>query len=185
MIRIACSVRRSFIFPADLPTACAYVGDVARAIGRLPHIRLVNTYAPNHFRLLYHASELGIYRIRLYCDVQAQFDAKRRILRVTPLNGHLPVKARVTLNSLTAQGTYASESVFQAAGDHTRVDYHLSLRATVPKMLGLKLVPDSVLERIAHTTAMWRIHEIADGLIERSIREFERGRPPGRQRSTD
>lgn len=185
MIRIACSVRRSFIFPADLPTACAYFGDVARAIGRLPHIRLVNTYAPNHFRLLYHASELGIYRIRLYCDVQAQFDAKRRILRVTPLNGHLPVKARVTLNSLTAQGTYASETVFQAAGDHTRVDYHLSLRATVPKMLGLKLVPDSVLERIAHTTAMWRIHEIADGLIERSIREFERGRPPGRQRSTE
>jgi hypothetical protein len=184
MIHISCSVRRSFLFPADLPTTCAYFGDFNRAIGRLPHIRLVNAYAPNHFRMLYHASELGLYRIRLYCDVQAQFDAKRRILRVTPLNGHLPVKARVTINSLTAQGTYTSESVFHPAGGHTRVDYHLSLRATVPKLLGLRLVPDGVLDRIAHTTAMWRIHEVADGFIEQSIREFEQGKRRGRKSST-
>jgi hypothetical protein len=184
MIRIAGSVRRSFLFPADLPAACAYFGDFNRIAGYLPHIGLVKAYAPTHFRMLYHTTELGVYRVRIYCDLEARFDEKKHILYVAPLNGRPPVKSRVTINSLTAQGMYMSESAFRAAGGHTRVDYHLVLKARLPKPLGLKLIPDGILERIAHNITMWRIHEIADGFVERSINEFERGKRRGRKRST-
>ncbi len=138
MIRIAGSVHRSFLFPADLPTACAYFGDFNHIARYLPHIGLVKAYAPNHFRMLYHTTELGVYRVRIYCDLEARFDEKKHVLRVAPLDGHPPVKSRVTINSLTSQGTYTSESVFRAGGGRTRVDYHLVLKARLPKPLGLK-----------------------------------------------
>ena len=48
--------------------------------------------------------------------MQAQFDTTKHILRIIPLTGMPPVKSRVTINSLTAQGRYASESVFHALG---------------------------------------------------------------------
>ncbi len=169
MIRLAGSTRRSFIFPADLPTTWAFYGDLARLTDYLPHIHLVKTFGPQQFRLMYHTIELGVYRVRIYCDMQARLETKTHTLRVVPLDEHPPIAASATVNSLTAQGLYTSRSVFRAEGRQTRVDYSLELKATLPKPLGLNFMPDGVLERIARNITRWRIQEIADGFVNRSI----------------
>lgn len=172
MISLQGAVHRSFTFPAPLPAACAYFGDFRGVITHLPHIRLVRAYAPDRFRVLYRAVELGVYDVRIYCDLAVAFDQARNVLRVTTADGLTPVKPRATLTSLTAQGAYQSTSRFQAAGDATQVDYRLELRARLPKPFGLGLISDRTVERIAHSIVMRRIEEIADGFIDRSIAAY-------------
>lgn len=178
MIQLAGSAHRSFRFPADVATTRAYFGNFERLLRWLPHITLVKRYGPGQFRAVYHTTELGLYRVRIYCDFEAALDARRSLLRVRPSAARAPIKARATLNSLTAPGVYASTSHFLADGAQTRVDYRLRLRATLPTPLGLSLIPAQVLEQIAHNITQWRIREIADGFVERSLHDFERlGRP--------
>lgn len=176
MIAIRGAVHRSFTFPADLPAAHAYFGDFRRILNLLPHIRLVKTHGPGQFRVLYRTVEVGVYDVRIYCDLHARLDRARSVLRVAPLTGIPPVKPRVTLTSLTAQGVYQSTSSFLDGGSSTQVEYHLELNAHLPKPIGLNLISDRVLERIAHSIVMWRIHEIADGFVERSIDDFRKTR---------
>ena len=182
MIRIAGAAQRSFTFPADLLTTRTYFRDFKRILGTLPHIRLLWAYGPDRFRLLYGATELGMYRVRILCDVQATFDEAKNQLTVTSLSGIPPVAPRASVHSLAAQGYYASASTFHPAGDCTRIEYKLQLRAHLPKPLGLKLVPDAIVEQIARNITQWRIQEIADGFIERSMAEFRQslGHPPER-----
>jgi hypothetical protein len=184
MICITGAVHRSFNFPADLPTACAYFRDFSRLVRFLPHIELARTHGPHQFRVLYHTLELGVYRVRIYCDIETQFEARQRVLHVRSLTGPKPVRPRVTLTSLTAQGNYTSHSSFNAQGRHTRVEYQLALHAELPKPLGLQLIPDRVVEKIAEGITVRRIREIADGFITRAIWEFERGGRERRQRNT-
>ena len=70
MIKVAGSVHRSFVFPAELPLAYAYYADIGRVLSYLPHICVARTYGPDQLRLLYHSTELGLYRIRIFADVQ-------------------------------------------------------------------------------------------------------------------
>ncbi len=172
MIRLAGAVQRSFTFPGRVPEACAFFGDFERLLPYLPHIRPVETYAPDQFRLLYHTTELGLYTVRLYCDVQVTINPERTRLTVAPLPGHAPVAPRATLRSLVAQGCFASESRFMPAGRRTRVDYALQLSADLPKAVSLSLVPDAVVEHIAAEIAARRIAEIADGFIRNSSRGY-------------
>jgi len=174
VIDIAGATQRSFIFPADLPTARAYFGDFKRILQYLPHISLVKAYAPDRFRVLYNTTEMGLYRVRLYCDLGAGFDERDLVLHMAPLTGISPVKPKATLNSFTAQGYYASRSIFHAEGEHTRIEYRLALKAKLAKPLGLNFVPDAILERVAFNITQRRIHEIAEGFIDRAIGEFHR-----------
>jgi hypothetical protein len=183
VITLTGSVHRSFTFPANVPTTCAYYGDYQRLFRYLPHIHLVKVYAPNQFRLLYDTTELGMYRVQICCDLHAAFDQKTHALSLTPLTGVAPVRSSVTVTSLTAQGQYASVSTFRAAGDHTICDYRLELKATLPRPFGLSLMPNSMVNQIASNVTQWRIREIADGFIERSIEEFRRGTPACRTRA--
>ena len=169
MIHIAGSARRSFIFPADLPTAWAFYSDFARIADYLPHVHMAKAFGPQQFRMMYYTVELGVYRVKIYCDIAVRLESKTHTLRVVPLDEHPPVKAAMTVNALTAQGAYSSCSVFREEGRHTRVDYSLELKATLPKPLGLNFMPDGVLDRIARNITRWRIQEIADGFVKRSI----------------
>ena len=182
MIRIASAAQRSFTFPADLPTTCTYFRDFKRILGYLPHIRLLWAYGPDRFRLLYGATELGIYRVRIICDVQATFDESEKTLCMTSVSGIPPAAPRAGMYSLAAQGYYASASTFHPAGDCTRIEYRLQLRAHLPRPLGLKLVPDAIVEQVARNITQRRIQEIADEFIERSMAEFRHGlgHPPER-----
>jgi hypothetical protein len=183
MIHIRGNVQRAFTFPADLAATRAYLSDFRRLLTLLPHIRLVKAYGTNRFRVLYHTVELGVYAVRIYCDLHAGFVDGKHILRVSPNTDFAPVPARVTLTSLTAQGNYQSDSIFHAHGSQTKVDYHIRLGATLPKPLGLDLMPDRVVEQIARNIVTWRMSEIADGFVERAIHDYERRERRGPKRS--
>lgn len=174
MIHIRGNVHRTFLFPADLAITRAYFGNFAHILTLLPHIRLVKAYGADRFRVLYHTVELGVYEVKIYCDLHAGFVAGKPVLRVSPISDFAPAPAKVTLTSLTAQGTYQSDSIFHARGAETKVDYHIRLGATLPKPLGLDLIPDRVVERIARNIVVWRMGEIADGFVARAVSDYER-----------
>ncbi len=171
MIQVVGSACQQFTFPAELPIAYAYYGDVARLLNYLPHICTVRAYGPDRFRLLYNTIELGTYHIRIFADVQTTLDTGWT-LRVRPLTGFAPVREEAGLSSSTAQGYFTSRSLFQEAGSETAIEYSLQLRAKLPTPLGLRFMPGLMVDRIARSITNTRIREIADGFVERSIAAF-------------
>lgn len=171
MIRVAGSVHRSFVFPAELPLAYAYYADIGRVLSYLPHICLARTYGPDRLRLLYHSTELGIYQIRIFADVQTILE-DGRVLHVRPLDSAHPVEAQTGAHSTTAQGYFSSQSIFHNLGNHTRIEYNLRLRADLPTPLGLRVMPGLVVSGIARSITNRRIREIVEGFIERSTDAF-------------
>ena len=182
MIKITGTTRQTFSFPADANTAGAFYRNFAYNLHFLPHIQLVKVYGPDQFRVLYHTLELSVYRVRIYCDLQVGYDEATQTLHTAPLFEYRPVRAEATVHALTAQGYFTSQSIFRPHGDHSTVDYQLSLEARLPKPLGLMLMPDKVIQQIATNITEWRIHEIAGGFIKRSVQAYreQRGsaRPP-------
>ncbi len=173
MITLDGFAQRQFAFPDTLAAATHYYRDFDMIFGLLPHIALIDKYSDDCYRALYHTIELGVYRVKIYCDLQVHFDEANQLLHVTPLIGPTPVKPLVSIQALVAQGQFTSLSAFVAHGEETRVDYRLKLTAQLPKPLGLSLVPDGVMNQIAHSIAEWRIHEIANGFINRSIAAYQ------------
>lgn len=172
MIKISGTTHQTFNFPADVTTASDFYRDFSCILRYLPHIHLIKAYGPDQFRVMYHTMELGMYRVRVYCDLQVRYDEATQTLHVAPLLNKLPVKPEATVHSLTAQGYFTSQSVFQPRNEHSLVDYQLSLEARLPKPFGLMLIPDRVIEQIASNITEWRIHEIAGGFIRRSVQEY-------------
>jgi hypothetical protein len=172
MITVAGSIHRSFTFPAELPIAYCYFSDLGRVLSYLPHILLVREYGYDQFRMLYSTTELGVYHIRIFCDLTARLDEKERALYVDPMNSARPVKARAGVKSATAQGYYSSTSLFREAGAETLIEYDLQLWSELPTPMGLRLMPATVVNRVAQSITKWRIREIAEGFIERSIDAF-------------
>ena len=173
MIKIAGFARRTFIFPADLPTAYTYYSDVSRVLTYLPHINLVRAYAYDQFRMLYSTIELGIYHVRIFCDLRTTLNTEAgRMIRISPFESMPPVKSEASFNSLTAPGSYSSLSIFYENGDKTRIDYSMTLQARLPTPLGLRLMPDRVVNSIAKSITESRTREIVNGFIERSIDAF-------------
>jgi hypothetical protein len=171
MIRVAGSVQRSFVFPAERPLAYAYYADIGRVLSYLPHICLARTYGPDSLRLLYHSTELGIYRIRIFADVHTVLE-DGYVLHVRPMDSLSPVQAKCSTDSTTCQGYFASRSTFHDIGDQTEIEYKLQLRANLPTPRGLRLMPGSVVNSIARGITHLRIHEIVEGFIERSVEAF-------------
>lgn len=171
MIKVAGSARRSFVFPGELPLAYAYYADVGRLLSYLPHICLVRAYGPDRFRLLYSSTELGLYHVRIFADVQTTLE-EGWVIRVRPLEGLPPVKAAAGIHTMSAQGYFSSQSVFHNEGDHTRIEYGLQLHGALPTPQGLRLMPGMVVRRIAQRLTKMRICEIADGFVERSSDAF-------------
>jgi hypothetical protein len=171
MIEVRGSARRSFTFPADLPIAYAYYGDVARVLNYLPHICLVRAYAPDRFRMIYDTTELGAYHIRIFADVQTTLE-EGWVIRVHPLDGIRPAQSKAGISSSTTQGHFYSESVFYDKGEQTQIEYRLQLQARLPTPLGLRLMPNAMVSRIAKSVTNMRIREITDGFVERSVSAF-------------
>jgi hypothetical protein len=172
MIAVAGAAHRSFVFPAELPTAFAYYSDLERVLTYLPHICVVQAYHYNQFRMLYSTTELGVYHIRIFCDLQARLDEKERTLSIIPLNGVSPARTTAGAQSATTHGFFSSTSVFYADGAETTIEYSLQLQADLPRPGRLRFMPRSAVNRIAHGITQRRIGEIAAGFIERSIDAF-------------
>jgi hypothetical protein len=174
MITLHGTTQRSFFFPAELPIAFEFYSDVRRIIHFLPHISLIKEYTNSSYRMLYHTTELGIYRVSIYCDLVAESSQDKHSLIIAPLNGfHSPIKAQAGIYSLVSQGSYTSTSVFHPDNGRTRIDYSLEIRSELPIPLGMRMVPTGILESITNNIAKWRIDEIAGGFIERSLRAYQ------------
>lgn len=172
MINVAGNTNRSFMFPAPLATAYSYYSDAKRIFAYLPYITLVQDYENDCFQVLYERLELGQYLIQIFANVQFVLQAEQRTLLVRPFAGGELVKTKAGLISSTAQGYFSSQSVFQQVENETRIEYRLALQATLPTPLGLRLMPERMVDGIADRITNWRIREIAEGFIDRSIAAF-------------
>ena len=171
-IEIDGSARRSFVFPAVLERAFAYYSDLDTIFTCLPHISVVEKYSETGFRLQYSTLELGIYNIRIVCDLEAALDLQTHLLRISPLIGTNQIESTFGLRSIQAQGFYSSESRFIPFGEYTRIDYTLRIKASLPTPLAVLYMPPSIRNSIASSITTWRIGEIAEGFVERSIRKY-------------
>ena len=173
MIKLSASYHHTFFFPARHDACFTYYASLNQTLSFLPHISIVRSYSPNQFRVLYNTTELGIYRVNIFCDVQLEVDPVRNRLLIKPLhNGPSPTKSSFGLYSLTGQGYYSSESIFSADGDQTAIDYKLHMHASLPVPLALRPMPEKVISKIANEITNWRMREIADGFMQRSIQAF-------------
>ena len=171
-IRVAGQTERAFTFPSNLFTAYDYYTHPTQLLEHLPYITVVKTYSQDCFQVMYERVELGSYRIRILADVRFLFDHARRTIQVTPLKGKSPAKAKAGLNISTAPGIFSSRSSFYPEDDQTQIIYQVQLHANLPAPLALRLMPGMVIDGIANQITNYRIREIADGFIERSIEAF-------------
>ena len=173
MIKISATYHHNFTFPADLDACFAYYSRLSQTLSFLPHISIVKSYREDQFRVLYSTTELGIYRVNIYCDLQLNADSAEYRLVIQPLeNGTSPTKTSFGLYSLTGQGYYSSESILSRDGDQTAIDFRLQLHSSLPVPLALRLMPENVISKIANEITHWRMREIADGFMRRSIQAF-------------
>jgi len=173
MIKLSASYHRIFIFPARLDTCFTYYSALNQTLSFLPHISIVKSYNSNQFRVLYNTTELGIYRVNIFCDVQMHLDPIGNRLIIRPFqNGPSPAKSSFGLYSLTGQGHYSSESIFSADGEQTAIDFKLHMHSSLPVPLALRPIPENVISKIANEITHWRMREIADGFMQRSIQAF-------------
>jgi hypothetical protein len=172
MISMAGTAERSFLFPAALPEAYAFLGDVRRSFAFLPYISIAAGYSESEFRLHYRALEAGFYWVDIFCDVQVIRQDDPCVLSICSLPGKMPVKSAARWNSMTCQGVYESESLFQQAGAQTRVDFAIRLAADLPLPATLRLVPPALVSTTTHSILQMRIDEIIGKYIDRAIRAY-------------
>ncbi len=174
-IRLDGRTHRAFLFPAPLEEAFRYYARLEHIFTFLPHITLLEKLGENAYRLLYHSTELRLYRVRLYCDLTTSLDADTWTLKFSPLDGGVPAASKAGLDWLEAPGFYTSTSIFRPHHDgQTAVEYSLRLWADLPRPRGLRMLPQGSMNRIANAIAGFRIQEIADGFIQRTIADYLR-----------
>jgi hypothetical protein len=177
MIEIKATARRVFHFPATVPLAIQFFSDFPRVTQFLPHISLIETFENGHHRVLYETIELAAYRVHIFADVKTEIDVANRTLYVRPSEIFPAVKARSTLRSLTAGGSYRSDSIFRETADECEVTFVMELAATLPRPSGLRFVPESVLNRIADNITNHRMNEIIEGFITKSVKAYSLREP--------
>jgi len=175
MIKIDSAIRFSFMFPADRATAFTYYSNMHQLVQHLKYIQLVES-APDspedEYRLYYSTVELGSYHIHVYCDVCMEVNAPQYSIRITPTKSLPPIKSKVTLNTTVSRGYYSSEAFFIEAGEQTRVEYSLSLKARPPRPKGMRFMPARMVDKIAQNITNHRVKEIAEAFIDGSIDAF-------------
>ena len=176
MIHLAGTAKRSFLFPSNVHEAMQYYAKMECLFSYLPYITLTKTYSSTQFRVLFSSTELSIYKIHLYCDLEVTLDSKNAVITVGMLNGKKPIKPKAGMHSSCGMAEFISTSQFTPDGDNTRIYYHLNLKGELPTPLAFSLVPDSITNHIADNIAKRRIYEIADGFISGSLADFEKTR---------
>jgi hypothetical protein len=173
MLIIAGAVTLTHIFPADLETTMMFYDGLDRLAEYLPHIEIVDVQGPGQFRMVYSATEMGGYHIRIYTDVKSELRLSDRQLMIMPTQEYKPIPQRATFNSSVGQGYYASESLFwPEAGNRTRVEFRLELRARLPRPKGLRFMPAAAVKSIVDNMTERRVNEIANGFISNSLAAF-------------
>lgn len=174
MIKIASSVKLSFMFPASWETAFEFYSDFPRMVEHLLHIDLVPTdsLTKSEYRLWYHTIELGRYHIHVFCDIRLELDPVNRTIEIVPIQNFPPIETKVTINSTATRGNFSSTGRFIPAGDETRIEYILRLDAKPPKPKGMRFVPGRIVDGVAQNITSNRVKEIAEGFISHSVQAF-------------
>ena len=173
MLNIAGTIALSFDFPANLPTSMRFFDGLERLAQYLPHIDFIKQLDDQTFRLMYNATELSAYHIRIFTDVRTELSVPKRKLLILPAEGFKPVPKRAAFNSSTGQGYYASRSTFTSVDDdQTKIDFQLELKAQLPRPKGLRFMPATVVNGIAQNITEKRMQEIADGFVVNAKAEF-------------
>jgi len=173
MIHLAGTAKRSFLFPSRIHEAMEHYAEMESLFKYLPHITLTKIYSPTQFRVLFSSTELSIYKIQLYCDLEVTIDTENAIITVGMLYGKKPVKPKAGMHSSRGMAAFISTSQFKSDGEHTRIYYHLNMNGELPKPRAFSLVPENITNHIAESITKRRIYEIADGFIIGSLAEFE------------
>jgi hypothetical protein len=174
MIKVAGNTKRSFLFPGKFDEAIEYYSDTGRIFNYLQNVTFIKQYATSQFRMMFRSTELSIYTIQLYCDLEVMIDKNIATISVRPLNGKKPIKAKSGIHSSRGMANFSSTSRFVPDGKFTRVYYHLNLDGELPKPLAFSLVPDKITNHVAENIAKHRIAEVADCFIFASLANFER-----------
>ncbi|UCE30564.1 MAG: hypothetical protein JSW68_10930 [Burkholderiales bacterium] len=172
MIQIRGSAQRSFRFPASARQALDFYRDAERAVGFLNHVTIDARLGADRYRLAYEATEAALYRVRILCQVRAVTDDAKRSIVIEPVEAAPAAAYARGLNSMTGYGRYASRMRFRAEGERTRVEYALSLEASLPIALSLRFVPRARLAAAADRIMRRRIEEIVQGFVEASVGAF-------------
>ena len=172
MIRVQGSVHRSYLFPAPRQAAFEYYSHFPRVVEHLPLISIERSFSHNQFRVVYQSTELGIYNVKIFCDVAVVLDKARWVLLVKTINHRPTVPSRASWRATQAQGVFASQSVFHDQGNHTRIEYKLHLLAQLPPPTGLRLMPAIAINQIASSITRWRMDDIIDSFIQQSIEAY-------------
>mgnify|MGYP000854127501 CR=1 FL=1 len=172
MIKLAGGVSLAFRFPAPLPVAFAYYSDLRTVLHYLPHVEVNHVYGDDHFRLYYNSVEFGGYTMHIYCDIRATFEDSLHMIRIVPEESPPEVEERAGINSSTARGTFTSQGLFFDEGQETRIEYEFELYSNLPRPLGMRLMPQRMVNGIASNVARTRMREVAQGFIERSLAAF-------------
>ena len=175
MIKIDSAVRFSFMFPADRATTFSYYSNMHRLVQHLKYIQLVDSEPDNPeaaYRLYYSTVELGTYHIHVYCDVGMEVSVPQYSIHLTPVEGLPPIESKVTLNATISRGYYSSAAFFIDAGEQTRVEYALSMKARPPRPKGMRFMPARMVDKIAQNITNHRVKEIAEEFITSSIDAF-------------
>jgi hypothetical protein len=173
MIKLSGSTKRSFLFSGNFHEAIEHYSDTGRIFNYLQNVTLTEQYSTSQFRMMFRSTELSIYTIQLYCDLEVKIDKNNATISVRPINGKKPIKPKSGMHSSLGMANFSSTSQFVPDGKFTRVYYHLNLEGNLPKPLAFSLVPDKITNHIAKNIAKQRISEIADGFIIASLADFE------------
>lgn len=173
MVNISAEYQCFFDFPAEISIAFDYYRETPQVFRYLPHIQIVKTHSPNKYRVMYLARELRLYRVRVYCDLEAIADENKKYLRIKPINnGIQSVASSVGISSLKGYGSYSSTSQFEDHGNWTRIDFRLKLSSRLPVPIGLRAIPKNTIQDLANKITQRRVQEIANRFIENSIENF-------------
>jgi hypothetical protein len=172
MIKLAGAVSLAFHFPAPLPVAYAYYSDLRTVLPLLPRIEVMHVYDDDHFRLRYSSVEFGGYAMQIFCDIRATMEGGLHMIRIVAEESLPPVEPSAGVNSSTARGYFTSRGLFFDVGDETLIEYEFELRSDLPRPLGMRLMPQRVVNGIASTVARTRMREVAQGFIEKSLATF-------------
>ena len=185
MISVGGSARRSYLFPAPLDAAFRFHADLDAMLALLPHIDLVGAPSGDRRRLCYRATESGLYEVRIHCTITAEVDAQRHRIVIRPVEE--PAEERSGFRSMTGRGRYTSTIAFHPEGRATRIDYALTLDATLPTPTSLRLLPASIVNARAGHRFSDRLEEILDGFVRGSIADYRRREQRNEriQRATD
>jgi len=174
MINIIGSIQRSFIFPANRPTAFEFYSDWQRTLSYLAHISFQRQSNNQHFRMLYSTTELGIYQVLLHCDISIEQDRNAWKLHIQPQEGTTPAVSKAGLYSIEGKGYYSSQSHFHEMGERTRIEYCLNLHADLPVPHAIRFMPAPILQNVARRITQRRVEEIVEKFIQRSIEDYEK-----------